>query len=276
MALPFMPFYWGDYWRDTAHLSDAEHVSYLRLISHYWQHGGLPTDDARLARIAGRTLDEWLGMRSVLAAFFQSEWRHGRIDRDLARQTEIRESNSEKAKRAADARWKREAMLEASVEQCSVNANQNQNQNHNQILKPEPKVRVDARGSRLPDDWLPDCDYDLPTLEYFRDYWKAVPGQKGIKLDWQATWRNWVRNERNRKTQPTLAKPIVASDPPFPESGTIRYSPWDGKVRELGLGLDPDWIADQFRPWARAKGIAFDGPDIGKAFMGFAKAQKSL
>lgn len=274
MALPFMPFYWGDYWRDTAHLSDAEHVTYLRLISHYWQHGGLPTDDGRLARIAGRTLDEWLVMRPVLSDFFQSEWRHSRIDRDLARQTEIREGNTERAKRAADARWKRGAMLGASVEHCLTNANQNQNQNHNQILEPEPKKRVVARGTRLSPDWLPEGNFEQEELERFRDYWTAKAGKDAVKVDWQATWRNWLRNKRDWKPQAPIAKPIDVRDPPFPESGTIRYSPWDDRVRALGLGLDPDWIADKFRPWAREKGIAFNGPDIGKAFMGFAKAQK--
>lgn len=27
----------------------------------------------------------------------------------------------------------------------------------------------------------------------FGDYWKARPGAGGIKLDWFATWRNWLR-----------------------------------------------------------------------------------
>lgn len=30
-------------------------------------------------------------------------------------------------------------------------------------------------------------------LAKFRDYWVAQPGQKGVRNDWQATWRNWVR-----------------------------------------------------------------------------------
>ncbi len=29
--------------------------------------------------------------------------------------------------------------------------------------------------------------------ETFIDYWKSVAGQKGVKLDWKATWRNWIR-----------------------------------------------------------------------------------
>jgi predicted transcriptional regulator len=27
----------------------------------------------------------------------------------------------------------------------------------------------------------------------FVDYWSAVPGARGVKLDWIATWRNWIR-----------------------------------------------------------------------------------
>ena len=64
-----------------------------------------------------------------------------------------------------------------------------------------------ARGRRLPEDWTPtrnnanqqaesgfDQEYLITELLQFRDYWKAQPGQKGVKLDWDATWRNWLRN----------------------------------------------------------------------------------
>lgn len=61
-----------------------------------------------------------------------------------------------------------------------------------------------ARGSRLPADFSPDFDFaatqgiQSPQEEAnkFRDYWQAQPGQKGVKTDWQATWRNWCRNAR--------------------------------------------------------------------------------
>lgn len=62
-----------------------------------------------------------------------------------------------------------------------------------------------ARGSRLPDDWQPprdlrrqmadECpgvDLDRETRK-FADYWAGVSGQRGTKLDWSATWRNWIR-----------------------------------------------------------------------------------
>lgn len=64
------------------------------------------------------------------------------------------------------------------------------------------------RGTRLPEGWTPErsqanlrAEHDSGLtpdelsgqLERFRDHWIAQPGSKGTKLDWQATWRNWVR-----------------------------------------------------------------------------------
>lgn len=66
-----------------------------------------------------------------------------------------------------------------------------------------------SRGSRLPEDWKPDADFALREIsdldvereaDRFRDYWRAQPGQKGVKVDWRATWCNWVRNARDRGT----------------------------------------------------------------------------
>ena len=131
MAMPYMPFFWGDYWRDTAHLSDAEHVSYLRLISHYWQHGGLPKDDDRLSRIAGRNLKDWRKMRETICSFFSPDWKHPKIERLLQKQLEAREVASARAKAAANARWAKtslEQCLEHSLGHCLGDANQNHNQ----------------------------------------------------------------------------------------------------------------------------------------------------
>lgn len=75
---------------------------------------------------------------------------------------------------------------------------------------PTPKRSTDASASRLPADWEPDtvaiafCQTERPDLQpqevaaRFRDYWIAQPGTKGKKTDWPATWRNWVRNEKQQ------------------------------------------------------------------------------
>ena len=78
-------------------------------------------------------------------------------------------------------------------------------------LRNSPKLSSGvSRGSRLPVDWFPcgeawrwalaQCGArSSPILDSFRDYWTAQPGQKGVKLDWDATWRNWVRREIERR-----------------------------------------------------------------------------
>jgi len=69
----------------------------------------------------------------------------------------------------------------------------------------EGRKRETTRGARLPVGWIPDqCDWvgavDLlgepkarSELEKFRDHWAQQPGQRGVKLDWNAAWRNWAR-----------------------------------------------------------------------------------
>lgn len=94
------------------------------------------------------------------------------------------------------------------------------NANNNRATPREEEIREEKEkkkrnskaetqhATRLPDDWVPSdeeigfcraerTDLDpIVTANRFRDYWVAQPGAKGKKLDWSATWRNWVRNER--------------------------------------------------------------------------------
>lgn len=69
------------------------------------------------------------------------------------------------------------------------------------LAKPTPK-----KGTRLPDSFFltaemrswaadrkPDVDLILET-EKFCNYFRSAAGQKGVKLNWELTWRNWVLN----------------------------------------------------------------------------------
>lgn len=84
----------------------------------------------------------------------------------------------------------------------------------------EPPVKSkSAPATRLPADWMPSevdiqfCKTNRPDLnakdvaDGFRDYWIAQPGAKGRKLDWPATWRNWVRNQRRSDMGRASPKP---------------------------------------------------------------------
>jgi hypothetical protein len=73
------------------------------------------------------------------------------------------------------------------------------------------KATAIATGTRLPEDWQPSTTLrewaasEFPginlkaALDEFRDYWKGVPGQRGRKSDWDATFRNRVREIARRQ-----------------------------------------------------------------------------
>lgn len=83
----------------------------------------------------------------------------------------------------------------------------------NPSLIPPSKKTPGGRGSRLPDDWRLSEESFLfaqnaigpaRTSEEFLkfcDFWRGKPGQSGTKLDWPATWRNWVRSSVERQQQ---------------------------------------------------------------------------
>lgn len=109
MSSPFMPLWIGDYLKDTGHLCAAEHGAYLLLIMHYWQTGSLPTEDRHLAMIARMEAKEWKKYKPTIAAFFDDQWHHKRVNKELAECA----VKSSQAKRAAIKRWEKEKNADA-------------------------------------------------------------------------------------------------------------------------------------------------------------------
>lgn len=69
----------------------------------------------------------------------------------------------------------------------------------------------------------------------FHDYWIAVSGQKGTKLDWSATWRNWVRSDIERQGVKPNGKAKVVwqmSDSELMELAAERKVSTSGKTRK--------------------------------------------
>ena len=83
------------------------------------------------------------------------------------------------------------------------------------------------RGTRINPDWYPTqtvidtIKNEYPNLDLraehndFTDYWLGVSGQRGTKLDWDATWRKWMRKqgrEQEAKTGYRNQSQIVADN----------------------------------------------------------------
>ena len=94
----------------------------------------------------------------------------------------------------------------------------------------ETKKEKKTLGKRLASDfsfpleWEEFCQKTRPelspvkTFDQFKDYWIAQAGQKGVKLDWFATWRNWVRSTNAPKQNPydVVRLTVAPSNEPDP------------------------------------------------------------
>lgn len=212
----WMPLHLDAYLADTGHLTTLEHGAYLLLIMHYWRNGSLPDDERMIARIARLSKDEWAESRDVLATLFREGWKHKRIDEELAKADDI----IAKRKAAAGAMHsKRTAKADAPAEQMQSTCSDTGGNTFNQepIRKEEPTGSSKKRGTRLPDDFHPDmaaaddaglsqADAGREALK-FRDYWISQPGQRGVKTDWPATWRNWCRTAAERRPSQRSTSP---------------------------------------------------------------------
>lgn len=82
---------------------------------------------------------------------------------------------------------------------------------HQYTIEDTPNVVSSKRGTRLSPEWAPSPEnityatsqglvgeVMAREVEKFRDYWTAKAGQSAVKLDWDATWRNWVRTSVSR------------------------------------------------------------------------------
>jgi len=76
--------------------------------------------------------------------------------------------------------------------------------------------RTSTRGTRIPDPFVVtaemwefargkgyDLDWAREQTERFVDYWRGIPGQRGVKLDWPGTWRNWLRRSWDDRRAPS-------------------------------------------------------------------------
>jgi hypothetical protein len=80
--------------------------------------------------------------------------------------------------------------------------------------KARARARAGKLGERLPEGWTPSPELQAfaaglgivngrleAAVAEFRDYWRGVPGQRGRKLDWPATFRNRLRETAGKQTR---------------------------------------------------------------------------
>jgi uncharacterized protein YdaU (DUF1376 family) len=202
----------GDFIKDTTHLDDHQLATYLRMLWAYYTSESPISGNFEDVAFAMRTDEKTV--RLLLRHFFTETpdgWHHTRCDKEIADY----HSKAEKARNSANARWKNADAVrthsERNPDATVFDANQEPiTKNQEPVIKKQETGK--QRGSRLPadcllpTDWFHFCKQERPDLvpkqvfDEFRDYWIAQPGQKGVKTDWDATWRNWVRRQNQART----------------------------------------------------------------------------
>ena len=236
------PRHIGDILSATIGLSLMERGAYTALIDQYYaREAPLPIDKPEVYRLAAVTsAAERRAVDYVLGRYFIQEpdgWHQKRCDVELdayrersesarasaaasvAARKRVRETNAQRT--LSESINERSTDVELASSQKPVAIDQKQGQEQSRAAAPPLPPKPAPRAKRLPQDWaLPDAwgdwarqerpDWDEATIIRvglkFRDYWlgKGTP-----RADWQATWRNWVREERGQvkggAREPTLA-----------------------------------------------------------------------
>lgn len=261
----YIKWYIGDYMKKTGTLSIAEHGAYCLMLQHYYAtEEPLPVERELYHLLRAQSKQEREAVDLVVSRYWQQTDTglvHGRADEEIRKAASARDKHAECGKKGGRPRKQTETNL---VSGSKPNTKPNEKPT-NTITNTSPSLRSGegARATRLPPDWEPngeDWCWAVNKLESgqrmglelakFRDYWAAKAGQGGRKLDWGATWRNWVRRsvehaEGRRASGASPAKPLSAVERVRQACGLdddgFPVGPNDGDLRpQMGEQLRPE------------------------------------
>lgn len=193
----FYPFHIGDYISHTSHLSNEEDLAYRRLIDLYYQTETPFKNNLSFLARRIKSTEEIVAM--ILVEFFDETpdgWTNKRADEEIAKYKAMQDGG----KKGAAIRWGKGGDTPPKQPPMQTKNQEPITNNHSIGAKALKAQRLKLE--ELPKEWADFCKLERPDLKpdsiwnQFKDYWIAQGGQKGTKLDWFATWRNWVRNQK--------------------------------------------------------------------------------
>jgi uncharacterized protein YdaU (DUF1376 family) len=219
-------FHIGDYQRDTRHLTNEEDLTYRRLLDLYYDsEKPIPLDTQWVSRRLSVSQEAVI---AVLQDFFQhteNGWINQRADIEIAGYHQLQERNALNGKLGGRPR-KTQSDPSGNPLESLTNNQEPITSNHIKPLEREKQKRA----TQLPTDFEPNSDHAklanelgiviASEFDKFKDYCTAK-GQ--TYKDWNAAFRNWLRNARSY-SRSTPAKPAARhsfKDVDYGESGPI-------------------------------------------------------
>lgn len=121
-----------------------------------------------------------------------------------------RDDLSDKRRKAAEKRWTNASAEQVQSKPMQADARKGKGIGITEVPN-GTSVGPRKRGTRIPEPFMlttemrewaatetPTVDAEASTRR-FVDYWRAETGAKASKLDWVATWRNWLRRDADSK-----------------------------------------------------------------------------
>lgn len=221
--------------------------------------GAYETTPRRIAAVLGEPATV---IEAVVAAFEEIGLiNEGRISAWQRRQFES-DTSTERSRKHREAKRNGHATLQqhdATPPDTETDTEIEQENRNLPVSAKEPAGPKSGRGSRLSAEYqLPEPDsayaaqigvpaeHIAKQFERFRDFWIAKAGKDGVKLDWSATWRNWIRKFADDRGFAPTAEPGAAPKPAFTsvEPGTAQWAAWYEFKRANGT---PTRLMDEAR-----------------------------
>ena len=120
-------------------------------------------------------------------------------------------------------------------------------------LKMTKKAKQEKTASRISDDWFLSDDLILQAQKIskqfnlliskeeleiigdgFKDYWLAKKGKDAEKMNWDATWRNWIRTDMLRRVEKAQPKIVIHKQHDILEQNRKVFEEFDRKQENRG------------------------------------------
>lgn len=234
MSLPYYKRFPRDFLTKTIGLTLEQKGAYSVVLDMiYMCDGRLPDDAQYIAGQLGCSVRKWKSLRDDLVTIGKLVIENGlisnsRADKVLEETRTFRDKQAENRSRPN----KNKAVQSPKTDHSEPDTDTDKTiakaiVGHASAPPPTPEQpkrtsqpRSAARGSRIPANWTPTVkDYAFAQSEgmsredinreadKFRDHWTATTGRNACKLDWEATWRNWIRSDFRKPGGAAPAKP---------------------------------------------------------------------
>jgi uncharacterized protein YdaU (DUF1376 family) len=190
--------------KHTLHLTPEEDLAYRRLLDMYYDtESPIPNNIPSVSR---RLRMDSKIVESVLNEFFEASsegYKNYRADGEIADYHKFLEKQKANGRLGGRPKKGKKPIANPDLTQSEPKKSLNNKQqtiNNIGVAKATKGTRFNL--DAIPEDWILFCRKERsdlnPTVVFdgFKDYWVSVAGAKGVKLDWSATWRNWIRNQK--------------------------------------------------------------------------------